>query len=356
MPSEVKLQHIQKTFGSFKASNDVNFSIEKGRLIGLLGPSGSGKTTILRMIAGLETPDSGDIYIGGRRVNDVPPGKRGIGFVFQNYALFRYMTVRENIAFGLKIQKAPKAKIKERVDLLTELVGLKDFGGRYPMQLSGGQRQRVAFARALAPEPELLLLDEPFAAIDAKVRKELRGWLRKTIHKLGITSIFVTHDQDEAVEIADDIIITHRGHIEQTGTPVEIYQQPRTPFVADFIGEAVHVPDYTIFKGFENGTTEGAHEGIIRPEFLEIGADDSEMRMPLAAEDGIVRGVYFRGNTAEIDIEIKGQLLKGTRSLEKPPLHEGDKAKVFIHRIYSFAGGKTEILENRAKQVNSVVI
>lgn len=356
--SEVKLQHIQKTFGGFKASNDVNLTIEKGRIIGLLGPSGSGKTTILRMIAGLETPDSGDIYIGGQRVNDIEPGKRGIGFVFQNYALFRYMTVRENIAFGLTIQKTPKKKIKERVDALTELVGLKDFGHRYPMQLSGGQRQRVAFARALAPEPELLLLDEPFAAIDAKVRKELRGWLRKAIHKLGITSIFVTHDQDEAVEVADDIVIVNRGHIEQTGTPVEIYQQPRTPFVADFIGEAVHVPDFTIFKGFENGTTTGAveHEGIIRPEFLEIGADDSEMRMPLASETGTVRGVYFRGNSAEVDVEVKGQLLKGTRSLEKPPLHEGDTAKVFIHRIYSFAGGKTEILENRAKQVDSVII
>ena len=354
--SEVKLQHIQKTFGGFKASNDVNLTIEKGRIIGLLGPSGSGKTTILRMIAGLERPDSGDIYIGGQRVNDIEPGKRGIGFVFQNYALFRYMTVRENIAFGLTIQKTPKKKIKERVDALTELVGLKDFGHRYPMQLSGGQRQRVAFARALAPEPELLLLDEPFAAIDAKVRKELRGWLRKAIHKLGITSIFVTHDQDEAVEVADDIVIVNRGHIEQTGTPVEIYQQPRTPFVADFIGEAVHVPDFTIFKGFENGTTTGAHEGIIRPEFLEIGADDSEMRMPLASETGTVRGVYFRGNSAEVDVEVKGQLLKGTRSLEKPPLHEGDTAKVFIHRIYSFAGGKTEMLENRAKQVDSGII
>lgn len=201
-----------------------------------------------------------------------------------------------------------------------------------------------------------LLLDEPFAAIDAKVRKELRGWLRQTIHKLGITSIFVTHDQDEAVEVADDIIITHRGHVEQTGTPIDIYQRPRTPFVADFIGEAVHVPDYTIFKGFENGQTTGAHEGIIRPEFLEIGASEREMVMPLAAEEGTVRGVYFRGNNAEIDVEVKGQLLKGTRSLEKPPLHEGDTARVFIHRIYSFAGGKTEILENRAKQVNSIVI
>ena len=218
------------------------------------------------------------------------------------------------------------------------------------------QESTVAFARALAPEPELLLLDEPFAAIDAKVRKELRGWLRRTIRQLGVTSIFVTHDQDEAVEVADDIVILERGHVEQMGTPVEIYQQPRTPFVANFIGEAMHIPDYTIFKGFENEKAEGAHEGILRPEFLEIGANDHEMRLPLASEDGIVRGVYFRGSNAEIDVEVKGQLLKGTRSLEKKPLHEGDAAKVFIHRIYSFAGGRTQILENRAKQVDSVVI
>ena len=189
MAYEVELRNIEKHFGSFKASDGVSFCVKRGRLIGLLGPSGSGKTTILRMIAGLETPDSGDIYIAGRRVNQLAPGKRGIGFVFQNYALFRHMTVRENIAFGLKVQKESSEKIKSRVDELTELIGLEKFADRYPMQLSGGQRQRVAFARALAPRPKLLLLDEPFAAIDAKVRKELRQWLRETIHHLGITSI-----------------------------------------------------------------------------------------------------------------------------------------------------------------------
>ncbi|MBQ1621699.1 MAG: sulfate ABC transporter ATP-binding protein [Selenomonadaceae bacterium] len=356
MPIEVELRHIEKHYGSFQASRDVSFTAERGRLIGLLGPSGSGKTTILRMIAGLETPDRGDIFIGGRRVNDLAPGKRGIGFVFQNYALFRHMTVRENIAFGLKIQKVPQEKRRTRVDELLELIGLTSFGARYPMQLSGGQRQRVAFARALAPEPELLLLDEPFAAIDAKVRKELRSWLRRTIHRLGITSIFVTHDQEEAVEVADDIIITNRGHIEQVGTPVAIYQSPRTPFVADFIGESVHVPDYTIFKGFDGDEGTAEHTGIIRPEFLEIGADADEMRLPLASEDGTVRGVYFRGDSLQIDVEVKGQLLHGRRSLEKRPLREGDAAKVFIHRIYSFADGGTRILENAAKRQDSVVI
>lgn len=188
----VELRNINKTYGTFKASNNINLGIGKGKLIALLGPSGSGKTTILRMIAGLETADSGDIIIDGKVVNDVPASKRGIGFVFQNYALFRYMTVYDNIAFGLKVNKWKKSDIKKRVDELIELVGLSGMAKRYPSQLSGGQRQRVAFARALAPNPELLLLDEPFAAIDAKVRQELRSWLRDMITKVGITSIFVT--------------------------------------------------------------------------------------------------------------------------------------------------------------------
>ncbi|MBR0089924.1 MAG: sulfate ABC transporter ATP-binding protein, partial [Clostridia bacterium] len=228
----VELKNINKSFGDFKASDNVSFGIEKGKLIGLLGPSGSGKTTILRMIAGFETPDSGDIIIDGERVNDIHPSKRGVGFVFQNYALFRYMTVFENIAFGLKVQKADKKYIKERVNELLSLIGLEGLGNRYPAQLSGGQRQRVAFARALAPNPQLLLLDEPFAAIDAKVRQELRTWLKDIIGKLGITSIFVTHDQDEAIEVADEIIITNKGRIEQSGTPIEVYQKPTTAFTA----------------------------------------------------------------------------------------------------------------------------
>ncbi|MGN0656106.1 MAG: sulfate/molybdate ABC transporter ATP-binding protein, partial [Ruminiclostridium sp.] len=193
----VELKNINKSFGSFKASDDVSFGIEKGRLIGLLGPSGSGKTTILRMIAGLENPDSGEIIIDGKVVNNIPASERGIGFVFQNYALFRYMTVYDNIAFGLKVKKWDREKIKERVFELMKLIGLEGLEKRYPSQLSGGQRQRVAFARALAPNPQLLLLDEPFAAIDAKVRQELRSWLKGMIEKLGVTSIFVTHDQDE---------------------------------------------------------------------------------------------------------------------------------------------------------------
>lgn len=352
---EVEVKNINKKFGNFKASDNVSFEIERGKLIGLLGPSGSGKTTILRMIAGLETPDSGEIFIGGRKVNDLPPGERGIGFLFQSYALFKHMTVFENIAFGLRVKKLPDAEISARIKELAELIGLKNFTRRYPLQLSGGQRQRVAFARALAPNPELLLLDEPFAAIDAKVRQELRGWLKKTIHQLGITAIFVTHDQDEAVEVADEIIITNRGRVEQAGVPIEIYQAPKTPFVAKFIGESVQVADYTIFKGFDDYEP---HEGILRPEFLEIGATIEEMPqpMPVTTEKGIIRGTYFRGSMIQIDIEVKGQLLKGFRGLEQPPLHEDDQAFVFIHKIYGFDGTETRVIENAAKRRESVII
>ena len=194
----VSLSNIYKNYGDFQASKDVSLSIEKGSLVALLGPSGSGKTTILRMIAGLETPDEGDIYINGTRVNTVAPADRGIGFLFQSYALFRYMTVFDNIAFGLTVKKVRKDEIHRRVTELIDLIGLSGLEDRYPSQLSGGQRQRVAFARALAPNPDVLLLDEPFAAIDAKVKEELRMWLRNTIQQIGITTIFVTHDQEEA--------------------------------------------------------------------------------------------------------------------------------------------------------------
>lgn len=232
------MKDINKTFDGFHASRDVSFGIEKGHLAALLGPSGSGKTTILRMIAGLDRPDDGDILVEGKRINEIPGSRRGIGFVFHNYALFRYMTVEKNIAFGLEIQKKSKKEIKERVDELLELTSMKDLGKRYPHQLSGGQRQRVAFARALAPNPHLLLLDEPFAAIDAKVRRELRNWLKEMIGQVGVTSIFVTHDQEEAMEVADTIIVTNEGRVEQIGTPEEICLHPATAFVDEFIDSA----------------------------------------------------------------------------------------------------------------------
>lgn len=343
----VELKNINKSFKDFKASNNVNFSIEEGKLIGLLGPSGSGKTTILRMIAGLETPDSGDIIIGGTRVNDIPAGKRGIGFVFQNYALFRHMTVFDNIAFGLQVQKKDRKFIKTRVQELIELVGLKGFEKRYPHQLSGGQRQRVAFARALAPNPKLLLLDEPFAAIDAKVRKELRLWLKEMVEKLGITSIFVTHDQEEAVEVADEIIVTNRGRIEQKGSPIEIYKNPKTPFVAQFIGESTIIDNYSALKGFDDIGDDS--KAVVRPEFIQIGKDRDEISVPSAAETGIVTSVSFRGNNIQIEVQVGENKLIGYRTLEDEPLKEGDKVLVLIHRIYVYNNKETKTLENKLK-------
>lgn len=343
----VELKNINKSFKDFKASNNVNFSIEEGKLIGLLGPSGSGKTTILRMIAGLETPDSGDIIIGGTRVNDIPAGKRGIGFVFQNYALFRHMTVFDNIAFGLQVQKKDRKFIKTRVQELIELVGLKGFEKRYPHQLSGGQRQRVAFARALAPNPKLLLLDEPFAAIDAKVRKELRLWLKEMVEKLGITSIFVTHDQEEAVEVADEIIVTNRGTIEQKGSPIEIYKNPKTPFVAQFIGESTIIDNYSALKGFDDIGDDS--KAVVRPEFIQIGKDRDEISVPSAAETGIVTSVSFRGNNIQIEVQVGENKLIGYRTLEDEPLKEGDKVLVLIHRIYVYNNKETKTLENKLK-------
>lgn len=342
----VELVNINKTFNKFKASDDISFGVEKGKLVALLGPSGSGKTTILRMIAGLETPDSGDIIINGQTVNNVPASRRGIGFVFQNYALFRYMTVFDNIAFGLRVQKKSKAEIKERVDQLICTTGLNDLEKRYPNQLSGGQRQRVAFARAIAPNPHLLLLDEPFAAVDAKVRQELRRWLKSMIGQLGITSIFVTHDQDEAVEVADEIIITNRGKIEQIGTPIRIYKNPETSFVARFIGISTEIEDYGKLIGFEKTVRDS--RAIIRPEFVEAFKSDNVKYQPVmhATEEGTITDIAFRGSHLEMTVEVKGIILTINRSLERRPVEKGEKLRVLIYRMYVFYNDSMQLFEN----------
>lgn len=350
----VELKNINKNFGDYKASDNVNFGVEKGKLIGLLGPSGSGKTTILRMIAGLETPDSGDIIIDGVRVNDLAASKRGIGFVFQNYALFRYMTVYDNIAFGLRVQKADKKKIDERVRELIKLIGLEGLEKRYPSQLSGGQRQRVAFARALAPNPQLLLLDEPFAAIDAKVRKELRSWLREMIEKLGVTSIFVTHDQDEAIEVADEIIITNKGRIEQTGTPIEIYHNPKTAFTASFFGETTFVDDYSKFHNFEH--IENVEKAIVRPEFVKVTKKNEVQKYKSSASHGVAKNVLFRGDSIEVVVDVDGTELKARRSLDEQAIEVGEEVDVFLYRIFVTVGDKAYLLDNKSISEDSLVI
>lgn len=350
----VELKNINKNFGDYKASDNVNFGVEKGKLIGLLGPSGSGKTTILRMIAGLETPDSGDIIIDGVRVNDLAASKKGIGFVFQNYALFRYMTVYDNIAFGLRVQKADKKKIDERVRELIKLIGLEGLEKRYPSQLSGGQRQRVAFARALAPNPQLLLLDEPFAAIDAKVRKELRSWLREMIEKLGVTSIFVTHDQDEAIEVADEIIITNKGRIEQTGTPIEIYHNPKTAFTASFFGETTFVDDYSKFHNFEH--IENVEKAIVRPEFVKVTKKNEVQKYKSSASHGVTKNVLFRGDSIEVVVDVDGTELKARRGLDEQAIEVGEEVDVFLYRIFVTVGDKAYLLDNKSISEDSLVI
>lgn len=340
----LELKNINKKFGDYQASDQVSFSIEKGTLAALLGPSGSGKTTILRMIAGLEHQDSGDVFIDGVCVNDVPVEKRGIGFVFQNYALFPYMTVYDNIAYGLKLRKQDKETIKKRVTELLDLVGLPGLENRLPGQLSGGQRQRVAFARALAPDPQLLLLDEPFAAIDAKVRKELRAWLKRMVEQLGITSIFVTHDQDEAVEVADEIIVTNRGRVEQSGTLIEIYKNPKTPFVAQFIGESIKLEGYDKLKGFS--AKFGESEAVIRPEFVKAVRTGEAVDFPSAYEHGVVEETAFRGSYTELQINVKGLKISASWGLEEEPLKRGDEVDVLIYRLYVFHDGEAHLLKN----------
>ena len=340
----VELNNVVKTYDTYRAADGINLSIEEGRLVALLGPSGSGKTTILRMIAGLERQDSGDIIIGGRVVNDVPGSERGIGFVFQNYALFRYMTVFDNIAFGLEVQKRDKAFIRRRVEELLELTDLRGLEKRYPNQLSGGQRQRVAFARAIAPSPRLLLLDEPFAAIDAKVRKDLRAWLRQTISALGVTSIFVTHDQDEAIEVADEIVITNSGRIEQVGTPMEICTHPKTAFVATFVGKGFRVQNIQEFRGFEDAPMRCA---IVQPEFVRVFCGTETEGVPAALlQTGAVQSVAFRGACYELRIAACGEQLTAFRSVEAPAIRLGDTVRLYLSQAQGLDGEKTMPLDN----------
>lgn len=239
----ISVRHASKRFGDFDALSDVSLDIPAGSLTALLGPSGSGKSTLLRALAGLETLDSGTVVIDGVDVTGVPPRSRGIGFVFQHYAAFKHMTVRDNVAFGLTIRKRPKDAVRRRVDELLELVGLAGLAGRYPDELSGGQRQRMALARALAVEPSVLLLDEPFGALDATVRAELRAWLRRLHDEVHVTTVLVTHDQAEALEVADRVAVLHRGRVEQVDEPLAVYDRPANAFVMGFIGSVARLGD-----------------------------------------------------------------------------------------------------------------
>ncbi|KJH70967.1 sulfate/molybdate ABC transporter ATP-binding protein [Aliterella atlantica] len=275
----IVVENVSKKFGSFQAVDRVSLEIESGSLVALLGPSGSGKSTLLRLIAGLEMPDSGKIWLTGKDATQQSVQERNIGFVFQHYALFKHMSVRENIAFGLDIRKTGKAKVKSRVNELLELVQLTGLGDRYPSQLSGGQRQRVALARALAVQPQVLLLDEPFGALDAKVRKDLRAWLRRLHDEVHVTTVFVTHDQEEAMEVSDELVVMNKGKVEQIGTPAQIYDHPATAFVMSFIGPVNVLPSSSrIFQG--NGFDSAHPEMFLRPQDVVIEREQNGSTVP----------------------------------------------------------------------------
>jgi sulfate transport system ATP-binding protein len=289
------VRDVGKSFGDFAALTDVSVEIPTGSLTALLGPSGGGKSTLLRVIAGLESPDSGSVEIEGRNATTLPPQNRGVGFVFQHYAAFKHLTVERNVAFGLEIRKRPKPEIKDKVRELLELVHLEQFAHRYPAQLSGGQRQRMALARALAVEPQVLLLDEPFGALDAQVRKELRAWLRRLHDKVHVTTVFVTHDQEEAMEVADSIVVMANGKVEQIGTPDDLYDAPANDFVMSFLGPV------TTLRG-----------ELVRPHDLEIFAEPGAETTP-ATVDRVTRlGFEVRVDLTVDGREIWAQVTRGT--------------------------------------------
>jgi sulfate transport system ATP-binding protein len=302
----ISVSSVSKHYGEFAALSDVSVEIEPGSLTALLGPSGSGKSTLLRVIAGLEVPDTGHVVLEDRDVTGLPPQQRDIGFVFQHYAAFKHMTVRDNVAFGLKVRKRPKAEIASKVDELLGIVGLSGYQDRYPSQLSGGQRQRMALARALAVEPKVLLLDEPFGALDANVRAELRAWLRRLHDEVHVTTVLVTHDQEEAMELADRIVVLNAGQVEQVGAPRELYDTPANEFVMGFLGPVARLGG-----------------GLVRPHDLVLRTDPDG----IGVEAQISRIVHL-GFEVRVELELDGdgavyaQLTR--HEAEQLELHEGD--------------------------------
>jgi sulfate transport system ATP-binding protein len=290
--------NVTKRFGDFVALDDVSLEIPDGSLTALLGPSGSGKSTLLRVIAGLETPDSGSVSLAGRDVSSLPAHRRGVGFVFQHYAAFKHMTVAKNIGFGLEIRKRSKSEIRNRVAELIELVHLEGLGDRYPSQLSGGQRQRMALARALAVEPEVLLLDEPFGALDARVRKDLREWLRRLHDEVHVTTVIVTHDQEEAMEVADSVVVMHGGRIEQQGAPRELYEQPVNRFVMSFVGPVSELGD-----------------ALVRPHDIEIRHSANGTTLPAVVDRVVHLGFEVRVHLRlENDEQLTAQVTRDEAS------------------------------------------
>lgn len=314
----ISVNHVNKQFGNFTALNDINLAIQAGELVALLGPSGCGKTTLLRIIAGLETPDSGSILFNGDDVSRRDVRKRNVGFVFQHYALFRHMSVFDNVAFGLRMkprrERPSEAVIEQKVLQLLKMVQLDWLADRFPEQLSGGQRQRIALARALAVEPQILLLDEPFGALDAKVRKELRRWLAQLHEDINLTSVFVTHDQEEAMEVADRIVVMNKGVIEQIGTPAEVYENPASEFVYHFLGDSNHLTigngEEIQFRPHEVWLSQSAKsdfkQGIVR-DIRPLGAI-TRVTLKVGGENQLVEAEVARDDASLVGLKRGDQL------------------------------------------------
>ena len=321
----IVVENVGKKFGDFVALDNVSLEVPSGSLTALLGPSGGGKSTLLRVIAGLEQPDEGLVVLDGQDLTTSPARERGVGFVFQHYAAFKHMTVRDNVAYGLKIRKKPKTEIKSRVDELLELVHLDGFAHRYPAQLSGGQRQRMALARALAVEPKVMLLDEPFGALDATVRKELRAWLRRLHEDVHVTTIFVTHDQEEAMEVAEQIVVLNQGRIEQEGSPRDLYETPANEFVMSFVGPVNQL--------------DGQY---IRPHDIDIVVDPSDN-----ASEAMIDRIIHLGFEVRVELTVHDgspiyvQLTQP--QLQELELNEGQIVWVKPGRKTSFENGETRV-------------
>ncbi len=344
----LQLSSISKKFGDYQALDMVDLDVRTGELLALLGPSGSGKTTLLRIMAGLEQPDTGSLHLHGEEALGLKPRERQVGFVFQHYALFRHMTVFDNVAFGLKVrprrERQPTAEIRRRVEELLHLVQLAPFADRYPAQLSGGQRQRVALARALAIEPKVLLLDEPFGALDAKVRKELRRWLRNLHDEMHITSVFVTHDQEEALELADRVVVMSQGRVEQIGTPADVYDNPTSTFVYEFLGQVNRlecVVDGGVasiaggaLKVVTHDPVQGPAIAFVRPHDVLLSPDPEGL--------GNVLGMVTVGPQARIEVSLAGLMLEAEMPrdrLAEIGLRLGHRCAVHIERVRTFPRG-----------------
>ncbi|HEY7422101.1 MAG TPA: TOBE-like domain-containing protein [Gaiellaceae bacterium] len=309
----IEIRNVTKRFGSFLALDGISLEIPDGSLTAVLGPSGSGKSTLLRIVAGLERPDSGEVLLAGQDATRLTPQRRNVGFVFQHYAAFKHMTVRDNVAFALTIRKRPKQEIRERVDELLELVQLSGYADRYPSKLSGGQRQRMALARALAAKPRVLLLDEPFGALDARVRAELRDWLRRLHEEVHVTTVFVTHDQEEAMEVADRVAVLDHGRLEQVGAPADLYDRPSSEFVLRFVGDAVRLGSRLV-RPHEIALRRWPSDGSVEVEVERIAVLGADARVDLADGSGERLTARLRRDELE-DLDLaRGEILWASAS------------------------------------------